>query len=557
MIRALRVRNLAVIEEIDLEFGPGLNVITGETGAGKSLLVGAIGLLRGQRATSEVVRAGASEASAEAIIDSPRLLARARELGLARDDDSELLVRRGVSREGRGRVYVNGALATATLLAELLGDALEIVSQAEHQRLLRPEVQADLLDRYGGLGDAALEVEELYRGWRDLSDRIRERRARAEELARREDQLRFEVDQIEAADLRPGEIEELEGEWARLAHVDRLAQETGAALAELESDGGLLDRLASMGERMRAAAGLDPALEGVAESLARARLELDEAEAALQRYSASLEADPERLERVEARLNELARLQARYGATVEAILSHRDAARAELERISGGEARTAELEAGREQAARALDDAAQRLSKARQQAAAELQAEVTREVRALDLRGALFEVRFDPAGVGLPGEAAAGPHGRERARFLLAANPGEATQRLRNAASGGELARLLLALRNVLRDAEPGGALLFDEIDAGIGGRTALRVGERLRSLAHRHQILCITHLPQIAAFGATHYRLLKRVRGGRTSTRAERLDAEARVDEIARLAGGGKLTQAARAHARELLAAG
>ena len=558
MIETLRVRNLVTIEELELELGPGLTVVTGETGAGKSVLLGAIALLSGQRVGSEIVRAGASEAAVEATLRSPALLERARTLGLADDGDEPLLVSRTLAREGRGKVFVNGRLATVALLAELLGEELEITSQGEHQRLLRPEVQSVLLDAFGGLEDGAREVAALHARWRELAAAIAARRRDREALARREDQLRFEIEQIERAAPRVGELEELGAEHSRLGHVDRLAQATAAALELLDGDEGLREKLGAARGALRAHVHLDPELVEPEAALERARLELDEASLLLSRYAARLEADPERLAQVEQRLGDLRRLQSRYGATLEDVLAHRDAARAELDTLSGGEERTAELERALDEVAAQLDARSRALSEARRKAAKRLEREVGAELGALELGRAALHVDFEalPA-KGTDGlEPPSGPSGRERASFLLAANPGEAPGRLRDAASGGELSRLLLALRNALRDADSGGLLLFDEIDAGLGGRTAVRVGERLRALAARHQVICITHLPQLAALGDAHHRVHKSVRGGRTLTRVERLDGESRVDEIARM-GGGRVTDAARAHAHELLAAG
>ena len=546
MIRALRVRNLVTIDALELELGPGLTVVTGETGAGKSLLLGAIALLSGQRVGSELVRAGAREAEVEAIFASPELVGRARGLGLAGDGEEELLVSRSVSREGRGRVSVNGRLATVALLAELMTDALEITSQGEHQRLLRNEAQAELLDAFAGLGPSAQEIAELHRGWRELALAIQ---------ARREDQLRFELAQIDGAKLEPGELDSLGVELRRLGYADRLAQAASRALELLDGEDGARERLAGARATLRGVSELDPALGPPAEALERARLELEEASFQLERYAASIDADPQRLARVEDRLAELRRLQSRYGATVEDILAHRARAAEELAGLEGGEERTAELE--RELAARAdaLDAKSRVLSRARAAAALELERAVAEELSGLELGRARFAVELLPVepksadGLAPP----CGPAGRERAQFTLAANPGEAGGRLRDAASGGELARLLLALRNALREADAGRVLLFDEIDAGLGGQTARRVGERLRALAGRNQVICITHLPQIAALGDSHHTVVKDVRKSRTETRISALGGEARVDEIARMSGG-QLTDAARAHARELL---
>ncbi len=556
MIRRLRLQNLAVIEELELELEPGLNAITGETGAGKSMLLGALALLRGQRGSAELVRAGATEAAVEAVLEGASLLERAVALGLAEPGDDELLVQRTLSREGRGRVQVNGRLATTSLLAQLIGDSIEVIAQGEHQRLLRPEVQTALLDAYGDLVAEATAIGAVHRQWRNAARELGDRRARAAELARREVELRHEIEQIDAAAPREGEQEQLAGERARLAHAERLAHDVAELLAALEGDDGPRDRVAAMQSRLRGALRLDPTLAPVEQALERARLELDDARTTLEQYAGSLEAEPARLEKIEARLLELRRLQSRFGPSVEAILAHRERARAELESVAGGEARTAELAEECDRLDAALAAAAAHLGKARADAARRLEAEVTGELRVLDLAKASFEVRLDPLEPGEEG-AACGPAGAERARFVLQANPGEPAERLRGGASGGELARLLLALRNALRESERGSVLLFDEVDAGIGGRTARRVGERLRALGRHHQILCITHLPQIAALGATHYRLEKAVRGERTRTHAERLQGDARVDEIARMAGGGRLTDAARAHARELLGLG
>jgi DNA repair protein RecN (Recombination protein N) len=556
VIRTLRVRNLAVIEELELELGPGLNVITGETGAGKSVLLGAVALLRGRRISSELVRTGADEASIEVVLDAPDILDRLSEQGQASDGDEELLVTRTVSREGRGRVRMNGAVTTAQLLGRTIGDGIEVVGQGEHQRLLQAEVQATLLDGFSGLDTEIDTVQALHRRWVELARDIAERRRNSEARLRQEDRLRFEIEQIRAVDPKPGELEELETERVRLANLDGLARGTAAGLETLQGEGGLCDRTAELQSRLAQSAKLDPVLERVTEALGRADVELQEAVAELQRYAASLDPDPGRLELLESRLSDYHRLLARYGSTIEEILDHARSAEVELESIGGGEARIQALEQERADVGERLAVGARELSERRKKGAEVLSRAVEAELQALDLRGARFEIRLVPTEARAEdGDAPpSGPRGRERGEFWLAANAGDEPRRLRDAASGGELARIVLALRTALRDTDHGRILLFDEVDAGIGGRTARRVGERLRRLGSRHQVLCITHLPQIAALGETHYRIVKRVRGGRTAPRVERLSGEARVDEIARMSGGGRITATARAHARELL---
>jgi DNA repair protein RecN (Recombination protein N) len=366
----------------------------------------------------------------------------------------------------------------------------------------------------------------------------------------------MKIDQIRGVDPGPGEVEALESEQARLAHVDRLARDTAGALETLEGEGAVRDRVAEIRSRLAQAAALDPTLREVGGALERAELELNEALRELQRYEASLEVDPTRLEVVETRLAELARLQKRYGPTVEEILQYESRAREELDQIGGGEARLLALQEEQGAVGAALARAARSVSERRAKAGTQLSEAVEAELAALDLRRARFEVHLQPPRSRTPdgSEPPAGPRGGEVVEFWFAPNPGEEARRLREAASGGERARVLLALRSVLREADGGRILLFDEVDAGIGGRTARRVGERLRGVSRAHQVVCITHLPQIAALGDTHARIFKRVRGGRTITRSEPLAGEARVEEIARIAGGGRITNATRAHARELL---
>lgn len=559
MIQSLRVENLAVIETLELEMGSGLNVFTGETGAGKSVLLNAVQLLSGRRVSVDTIRAGADEARVEAIFEGPGLLTRAVEAGLAEPDDEELLVVRTLARKGRSRVLVNGKLATVAVLAELLDGELEITSQGEHQRLLKSELQGELLDQAAQLAPQREAVATAYAEWHRRARTIHERRVNREERARREDQMRFEIDQIESVEPQADELESLEQEHQRLANVDRLGTAVDGASKTLGDDGGALEAVSQARAALDGVRSLDASLAGIVQGLERAELELAEAIHDLDRYRASLESDPQRLEALDRRLGELSRLQERYGSSLADVLAYLETAREELETLAGGADRTAELEAELEERASALRQLASQLSKARRHAGNELARRVDGELEALELGRASFKVALEPLALKTREgfTAPAGPNGNERALFELAANPGEPARALRDAASGGELARLLLAIRNVLRDSAAGGVLLFDEVDAGIGGRTAQRVGERLQDLASSHQILCVTHLAPIAALGDCHYEVVKEVAGGRTRTLVRRIQGAARVDEVARLSGSGKLTAKARAHAKELLSRG
>jgi DNA repair protein RecN (Recombination protein N) len=559
MIETLRIENLAIVGRAELEFGPGLNVLTGETGAGKSIVLGALALLAGGRASPDLVREGEEEAVVEALFRVealPELAAELERRGLGAG--GELVVRRTIARSGRGRARVGGELVPAATLAELFAGRLEISSQHESQRLLRPGAQSRLLDAAGGLlGDRAA-LETAFERLRGLEREIAGLRARAEELARREDYLRFQVREIDESKVEAGQFEALLAERGRLAHAGRLIGEAGVAAALLAGEAGgsdvpgALDQLADAARRVDALAGLDPGLGELAGRLRGARAELEDAARELARYAESIEVDPARLAALEERLARLERLRRKYGPDEAAILRCRADAAAELEALGGADARLGELERERAVAREQLAVLARRLSEARAGAAAELAREVEAQLRELAMPEGRFEIALVPVEPteGMP----CGPGGAESAEFLFSANAGEPPQALRRVASGGELSRVFLAVKSALRRAEAGMVLVFDEVDAGIGGRVADRVGRVLAELAGEHQVLCITHLPQIAARADVHLRVDKRTRGERTLAAVTRLEGRARVDEIARMAGGETVGKATLRHAQELL---
>jgi len=559
MIETLRIENLAIVSRAELEFGPGLNVLTGETGAGKSIVLGALALLAGGRASPDLVREGEDEAVVEAVfrVDSlPELAAELERRGLAAGE--ELVVRRTIARSGRGRARIGGELVPAATLAELFEGRLEISSQHESQRLLRPGAQSRLLDAAGSLlGDRAA-LETAFERLRALDREIGELRARAEELSRREDYLKFQVKEIDEAKVEAGQFEALLAERGRLAHAERLIGDAGGAAALLAGEEGgpeapgALDQLADAARRVDALASLDPSLGELAERLRSARAELDDAARELARYAESIEVDPARLAEVEERLARLERLRRKYGPDEVSILRFRDGAAGELEALGGADARLGQLERDRGAAHEQLAVLARRLSEARTRVAARLAQEVEAHLRELAMPEGRFQVALVPAEApqGMP----CGPGGAESAEFLFSANAGESPQALRRVVSGGELSRVFLAVKSALRRAEAGMVLVFDEVDAGIGGRVADRVGRVLAELASEHQVLCITHLPQIAARAEVHLRVDKRVEGERTLAAVTRLEGRARVDEIARMAGGETVGKATLRHAQELL---
>jgi DNA repair protein RecN (Recombination protein N) len=560
MIETLRIEGLAVVESAQIEFGPGLNVLTGETGAGKSIVLGALGLLAGARASQDAIRVGADEAAVEAVFRTdrlPDLVTGLERHGIA-PDAGELVVRRSLTRSGRSRARVGGQLVPVSTLAELFAGRLEISSQHESQQLLHPGAHGLLLD---ATGDLLAQREKVARGFEALRSLDRERmqlRAEAEERARREDFLAFQVREIDEAKLVPGEDEALRTEHVRLANAERLCGEAqvGAQLLAGEanpSEGpAALDRVAEAARRLESLADLDPSLRELGERMRSLQAELDDVARELSRYGASIEGDPARLGEVEDRIQQLDRLRRKYGSDAESILCFRDQAAQELAALGGAEERLGGLEAQRAALWKRLEGDAARLSAGRAEAARRLASDVEGRLHQLSMPAARFEVVLEP--IPPSDEAPCGPSGAERPEFRFSANPGELPRALRRVASGGELSRVFLAAKSAMRRAAGGMVLVFDEVDAGIGGRVADRVGRVLAELSREHQVLCITHLPQIAACADLHLRVTKRVQGGRTLAAVTPLTGEARVEEIARMAAGERVGEATRRHARSLL---
>jgi DNA repair protein RecN (Recombination protein N) len=553
MLRELRLRNFAVVESVTVPFAPGLNVLTGETGAGKSILIDAIVLVRGGRAQSDVIRAEAETATVEAVFAVEGVGA-ARgvldEAGLSADDNGEVVVRRELARSGRHRAFVNDSPVTVGLL-ERLGDALvEVHGQHEHQRLLEPARQLELLDRFADAEEACGRIGALHAKYRAAREETERARSAERDRAQREDQLRFQVKELDAARLRVGEEEALRGEARRLQHAERFTTglaEAAALLDEAPQSAG--ERLARALKVVHDLARLDPAFAAPAEALEAARIQVEEALAAVRRLRDGVSAEPGRLDTIHERLDALARLKRKYGESEEAMLAFRAEAARELDRLERHEELMAEHERVLGQLEGELTAAAGALSERRRAAAQRLGGQVERALRALGMERAVFEVALER----LP---ETGPRGMDRAELRLSTNPGEEVRPLARVASGGELSRTMLALKSVLARADRMPVLVFDEVDAGIGGRVASVVAQTLAAAAEGRQVLCVTHLAPIAAMADHHLQVAKSVRGGRTRVAVGALDGDGRVEEIARMLGGPTTTAAAREHARALLAA-
>jgi DNA repair protein RecN (Recombination protein N) len=557
MLLELRIENLLLIGRAELRLGPGLNAITGETGAGKTILAHSFDLLMGGRARSHIVRPGASEAYVEGVfelpdglLDDPELAEVAHRLP---EGATELAIGRRVSASGRTSAFLAGRSASAPELQALGSRLLAFYGQHEHRKLTLSGAQLETLD--GFAGEDHLERRRAYREahaevlrvQRELA-RIREREgARERDL----DILRYELEEIEAAKPEAAEEAELAPERERLRHAESLRGAASEALAAVSGDGegGASEAMGSAEAALAAQEGVDAELDKLAETARGLRVELQELAGELRDYAEGIEAEPGRLEQVEERLDVLDRLRRKHGGTIESVLAHAEHCRAELETIEGAEETTDRLETELAKAQRQRTDLAAQLSEVRAKSARRLEKNVAAELDRLAMSGAKLEVHLEPHPDGF------GVLGQERVTFQVATNPGMPVSPLRDAASGGELSRVMLALAG--QGARGGAATyVFDEIDAGIGGNTAKAVGERLRGLGEERQVLCITHLPQVASMAETHFRIEKTVDGGQSTASVERVDGEGLVAEIVRMLGGSDGDEAADRHARELLRA-
>jgi DNA repair protein RecN (Recombination protein N) len=564
MLHSLTIDNVVLIEHQVLELGSGFNVLTGETGAGKSMVVDALALVLGGRAQPQVVRNGEREAEVAALFEvesGSRVAAKLEAAGVP--CDGELVVRRVVQAEGRSRAFLNGKISTAAQLAELAPDLCDIASQHESVSLTDPATHLEYLDAFGkldGLRDALGEkVASLGEVVREIT-RVREaERDRAE----REDFLAFQLKEIEELDPSPGEESDLESERARLRHAEKLQAATqGAADRLYEGEGAVCDQLARVSSDLDAAAAIDQTLAPIARTVESARSELADAARALARYAENIESSPARLAEVDDRWFRLQKLLRKHGPTTHELLIHRDEVKKQLDQLAGASQLLVDLEQKREAALAAVSAEARTLSRKRRDAAANLADAIGRELAGLGMGRARVVVDVSAVPNHQSGDLPAVDGARltssgiDRVEFLIAPNKGEDPRPLRKIASGGELSRALLALKRVLAEKGPAGLYVFDEVDAGVSGAIAEVIGRAIADVARHRQVLCITHLPQIAALCDHHFVIDKTERKGRTTSTVKRLDDKERVDEIARMIGGVKVGEAARRAAVELLSA-
>lgn len=549
MLQWIRVQNIAVIERLEVDFEPGLNLLTGETGAGKSILVDALGVILGTRSSTEIVRTGAETAVVEAgfLIEPLPDSLRARLADAGIEPDSEIVIRREITRAGRGKVVINGAGSSRAFLSEIAVFLVDIHGQGENLALLRPEAGLELLDRFGGSTTLRDRVGASFAAIQRTEQQIRRLERDAQDRETKRELREFELRELDGAHLQSGEDEQLQGERQILAHAGRLKTLSEKAYDALyEDDTSVLSRLKGVFSSVEQLTSIDDHWAPFLAERDTVTGQLEDLALALRDYGGRIEVSPEKLDDVEARLALLERLKKKYGGALDAVIERREDCRRELEELESSsetrDALTAELESGKTK----YQALASELTKMRSNAAKRLERAVMKELPSLALEKSRFSISLDT------GEWK--ETGTDAVELLFSANPGEDLKPLSRVASGGELSRFMLALKSVAAKDDEAKVLVFDEVDAGIGGRVADAVGEKLEELATRHQVICVTHLPQIASFAPAHYRIDKIEKKGRIETRIERLDNEARVNEIARMLAGAVITESAREHARQLV---
>lgn len=557
MLRVLRIENLAIVASAEIEFGPGLNLLTGETGAGKSIVVDALGLVCGERADGDLVRTGEEKGTIEAIFDVPRGFDFTA-LGLGIEEaDGEVAIRREILASGRSRAMINGVTVSLAGLKSVGQVLVQIHGQHQHHALLNADFHLSFLDLYAGLQTKAERVRSVFAEAQAADAACRDFREKARQFGRERETLRFQVDEIRKAGLRPGEEDELREERSRLRNSERLGELTSEATAlldgsEEDTENSILSRVRSLGKRLDEIARLDPsAVRDAVSRHADVLSQLNDWSAELSDYASSLDAQPGRIDEVESRLANLERLKKKYGASVDEVLIFVSDSEARLAAIEDPDAEEKRLAAASAVAWSTYTGLAAALSKERRSVATRLQKAVARELGDLAMAQCRFEVRFQP--VALSASVDWKAEGLETGEFYLSANPGEELKPLKSVASGGELSRALLALQSLL-NAQPSGAVVFDEVDAGIGGAVAEAVGRRLARVAKERQVLCVTHLAQVSAFADRHYVVEKRVVRGRTITEVREVSGRDRVREVARMLAGEVVTGSAERNAEELI---
>lgn len=552
MLTSLHIRDFAVIDELELHFGSGMTVLTGETGAGKSIIVDALGLILGDRADSTMLRGGAErcEISATFDIDGKHALATWLDEQAIPADDKELLIRRVLSADGRSRAFINGSPVAVQMLKPVGEMLIDIHGQHAHQSLLKRDARRQLLDDYGDYQPELDRVADLYRHWREVTAEIEDLSGLGEDREARLELLRYQVQELRALNPQAEEFEALEIEYNRLTHASRLVEGTETAYDRIVGDDqAIAVQLKRCERELRELARYDDSLGPIADLLEAAGIELGEAGDELRHYLGQLELDPQRLHEVEQRLSEIHTLARKHYVQPKSLPAQLDSLYRQLTELESSEERYAELKAQEQQILTEYHTAAGQLTRARSGTAEQLARAVSAQLHELGMPGGEFQIDIAAAS-----EATPSPHGLDRIEFLVTTNSGQPPRPLAKVASGGELSRISLALQVIANADNCVATMIFDEVDAGIGGGVAEIVGKLLKEAAAKRQIFCVTHLPQVASLGHRHLRVLKSADEQETRIRVTPLSTHERIEEIARMLGGLKITERTRAHAKEML---
>ena len=562
MLVQLTITNFAIIDYLSVTFSEGLNILSGETGAGKSIIINAVNLILGERASNDLIRTGADRAVVEALFQLPLQSPLSRSLEeMDIPFNGEVLIKRTISKGGKSRVWVNGSVATLQMISKLGPNLISISGQNEHQLLLKPDNHLFILDDFGGLTKERLRLNELYRAYYALKEKAERLRIQLKEEEERRELTQFQIKEIEEAKLAPGEDNRLEAEKGRLMHAERLMDIVFTSYQALyEKEESVLSILSLLEKDMDKGVNIDPDLDHYKKQLESARLQLEDLALELRDYYSHIEVNPQRLEEVEDRLQIIRRLKKKYGPSIADIMSFKEELSEKEYQLTKKKEELKSIEALREEKRKSLLKMAVGLSLKRREIAETFEKKVEEELHLLDMAGTRFRIEFSSntsdgdtdSGNMLDSDISA--DGVDALEFMISPNVGEDLRPLAKIASGGELSRIMLALKTILARSDLVETLVFDEVDSGIGGGTAAIVGEKLSSLAKYHQILGITHLPQIASCGETHFLVEKMIIKGRTRTLITSLDTESRINEVARLLGGRVISEKTLAHAREML---
>ena len=556
MLEHLHIKNVALIKESEISFGEGLNILTGETGAGKSMVIDSLQFALGGRAGKDFLRHGTKQASVEALFvtQSESLQGKLEENGIEPEEDGSVLITRTLSETGKSVCRVNGSTVTVSMLKEIAEDLIDIYGQHEHQSLLNPSKHIRLLDRFCGAGfvDAMAAYQKSWRALKELDHQLESLMGDESQREQRMDILSFQKEEIEAADLKIGEEEELLEQKKRLSSMEKLMRLTGESIALLYDGNDRIpsacDQLGDALSKLQEAADYDNTLKPFADALADAYAAVEDTARELKREADKQENDPAALEEMEERLQVIYKLKRKYGGTVEAVLAFYNKVTEELDFLSNSNEKVAELTAEKQKEWKILSAAAENLSALRKTTADHVAARIEAALKDMEMKDARFHIQIDE-------KTDWTSDGKDKVEFLISANAGEGLKPLAKIASGGEMSRVMLALKTVLVDADDIGTFIFDEIDTGVSGRTARKVGEKMSFLGSKRQILCITHLPQIAAMANSHFLIEKESDGEETITKVTPLSADGSVEEVARLMGGSDVTETTLAAARELIA--